>query len=300
MQQIATLIADPVRPVLSAERAEDARAALADAGAEPGEPDWLSAAEACDLPFDGETEAAYRALRAQCKDLPVDVVVQPAEHRRKKLLVADMESTIIVNEMVDELANMLGIGPKVADITRRAMNGEIGFRPALKERVALLGGLEEEALKSTRKLIRFTPGALTLVRTMRANGAVAALVSGGFEVYCKWVRKRARFDYIYANRLIVHDGVVTGELEEPIMGREDKRKAMETVAAKHGIELADCLAVGDGANDLEMLGKAGLGVAFHAKPAVAAATDARIDHGDLTALLFLQGYRREAFVTEAD
>lgn len=298
MQKIVTLIADPQRPALNSERVAAARDSLAEAGADVEDPDWLSPNEACDLAFSGSVENPRERVLTALSDISLDVVVQPAGERRKRLLVADMESTIIVNEMVDELANLLGIGAKVADITRRAMNGEIGFRPALQERAALLGGLEEQVLRDTRKLIRFTPGALTLVRTMHANGAVTALVSGGFQVYCKWVKKRAGFDYIRANKLLVSDGVVTGKVREPIMGREGKREAMEKIAKKHGIPIDDVLAVGDGANDLDMLQNAGLGVAFRAKPSVASVCEARIDRGDLTALLFLQGYRRDEFVTE--
>jgi phosphoserine phosphatase len=206
-----------------------------------------------------------------------------------------MESTIIVNEMVDELAGLVGIGAEVAEITRRAMNGEIGFKDALRERVALLGGLEAETLAETCERIVFMPGAKTLVATMRAHGARCALVSGGFRVFTGYVAPRAGFDWHYANDLVVRDGVVAGTVTEPILGREAKREALVSLCRELKLEPADTIAVGDGANDIDMIRAAGIGVAFRAKPVLKAAAPVAIDHGDLTALLYLQGYRQSEF-----
>ncbi len=215
-----------------------------------------------------------------------------------------MESTIIVNEMVDDLAALLGVGEAVAAITRRAMNGEIRFREALRERVALLGGLEERALHESCERIAFMPGAAALVRTMRAHGAYTALVSGGFRVFTGHVAPRVGFERHYANDLAIRDGVLTGEMAEPILGREAKREILEALARERGIGLDAAIAVGDGANDIDMIQAAtaagGLGVAFRAKEMLRAATPHRIDHGDLTALLYVQGFRREEFAANSN
>ena len=301
MTYVVTLISDPGAARLTTEIVDAARATLEQAGTTAEEPDWLAPDIACDLICKTDRgpdwcAAANRILPKAIGSVPIDAVVQPLEGRRKQLLVADMESTIIENEMVDELAELLGIGPKVADITRRAMNGDIPFRTALSERIALLGGLEEELLKRMRRKIRFMSGAEALVGTMRANGAYTTLVSGGLRVYSKWVKRRIGFDKHVANDLVLIDGIVTGELREPILGREGKLQAMDKFLKRKDLDRADTIAVGDGANDLDMLGAAGTGVAFHAKPAVAEAVDIHIQHGDLTALLYLQGYRRSDFV----
>ncbi len=295
-----TLIADPVTAKLSPEAAADASGALERAGAAVAATKWLAPRIACELvlanPSDPEPGSVVRNALA---GRPIDVVVQPTKDRRKKLLVADMESTIIVNEMVDELAELLGIGGEVAEITRRAMNGDIPFRDALRQRATLLGGLEEEALKWTCERIAFMPGALTLVRTMRAHGARTALVSGGVRVFPGYVAPRAAFDWHYANDLVVRDGVVIGQVAEPILGREAKRDALLSLCAELDLAPDDAMAVGDGANDIDMVAAAGVGVAFRAKPALRRAARHRIDHGDLTALLYMQGYRREEFVSES-
>ncbi len=296
MSHFATLIADPALPRISDGTVTAARWALEDAGAEGGEPDWLAPQIACDIPFAGGEPAAVRdAVRRSVGRLPVDVAVTAAGNRRKRLLMADMESTIIRNEMVDELADLLGVGATVRDITRRAMAGEIPFRKALVERVELLGGLEKEFLDNFCYRIEFTPGARTLVRTMKAHGALAALVSGGFRVYSEYVRRRAGFDLDIANDVVLDGEVLTGRLVEPVLGAEGKREAMDACLASRRLGRDDALAVGDGANDIAMLKVAGAGVAFRAKPAVAAAAQHRIEHGDLTALLYLQGYRRDEF-----
>lgn len=248
----------------------------------------------------GEQEVLTH-LAAEVRDLlgsaPIDVVIQPDEPRRKRLLLADMDSTMIEEECIDELADFVGLKVEVAAITERAMRGEIAFEPALRERVALLKGLPLGVVDEIlAERIRLTPGGRTLVATMRANGAHTCLVSGGFTLFTGPVAGMIGFDEHRANRLVVAGQEFAGEVEEPILGRESKRAALVEMRERLRLQPADTLAVGDGANDLAMLAEAGLGVAFRAKPAVAAAAHARIDHGDLTALLYLQGYRRNEFI----
>ncbi|NGX94329.1 MAG: phosphoserine phosphatase SerB, partial [Candidatus Afipia apatlaquensis] len=236
-------------------------------------------------------------LRAALSELPLDVVVQPLADRRKKLLLADMDSTMIGQECIDELADFAGLKKHVAAITERAMRGEIEFEPALRERVALLKGLPitvvDEVLKSR---ITLTPGAAALVRTMRAHGAYTCLVSGGFTLFTKAVAEMIGFQENRANVLLVENGKLTGKVAEPILGREAKLATLVDLRESFDLDNLDTMVVGDGANDLAMIEQAGAGVAYHAKPAVAAAAGARIDHGDLTALLYMQGYKRSEFV----
>jgi phosphoserine phosphatase len=230
--------------------------------------------------------------------LPVDVIVQPTTGRKKRLLIADMDSTIIGQECIDELADFAGLKPRIAAITDRAMRGEVEFEPALRERVALLKGLPIETIdRVLAERIRLTKGAKTLVATMRANGAQTILVSGGFTAFVEPVAAMAAFNESRANRLLQASGRLTGGVAEPVLGRNAKLATLEDAIIRLGISAEDALAVGDGANDLGMISRAGLGVAFHAKPKVAEAADARIDHADLTALLFAQGYRRAEFLT---
>ena len=296
MRSVLTLIADPATAKLTPETALVAWRALRAAVANVGDIDWLAPGIACDMALNAPPEPKLREIATMAlAGRPVDAVLQNVAGRRKKLLVADMESTIIVNEMVDELAGLVGIGAEVAAITRRAMNGEIGFKDALRERVALLGGLEAETLAETCERIVFMPGAKTLVATMRAHGARCALVSGGFRVFTGYVAPRAGFDWHYANDLVVRDGVVAGTVTEPILGREAKREALVSLCRELKLDPADTIAVGDGANDIDMIRAAGIGVAFRAKPVLKAATPVAIDHGDLTALLYLQGYRQSEF-----
>ncbi|MCG6121322.1 MAG: phosphoserine phosphatase SerB [Microvirga sp.] len=240
----------------------------------------------------------YRnAIVSELDGAPVDVVVQPAEGRRKKLFLADMDSTMIAQECIDELADFVGLKAEVSAITERAMRGELPFEPALRERVALLKGLPLSVIDEiidTR--LTLMPGGRALVATMRANGAYAALVSGGFTVFTGPIAAKIGFDEHRSNRLVIADEKLAGLVEEPIVGREAKYATLIELRERFGLSEEETLAVGDGANDLAMLGEAGLGVAYHAKPAVAEAAAARVDHGDLTALLYMQGYGREEFV----
>jgi phosphoserine phosphatase len=258
---------------------------------------WLSPGKALDIFFDHEPHEVLERARHHFAHQPVDVNVLPAANRRKKLLVADMDSTIINVECLDELADMAGLKPVIAAITERAMRGEIDFETALRERVAMLRGLEIAALgRVYDERIRLNPGAKALLATMRAHGAHTLLVSGGFRFFTARVAEAAGFHRERANDLL-HDGAaLTGEVGTPILGREAKLAALEQAVAELGISAEDALAVGDGANDLAMIQRAGLGVAYYAKPVVAAAAGAAIQHGDLTALLYLQGYSDDEIV----
>lgn len=296
MDLVATLIASPAEPAVDTAAVAAAQTLLPDADIAV-----LADTVAVDLAFVDASATDARTwqdrLRAAMGDRPVDVVVQPPLARRKKLLIADMDSTLIGQECIDELADELGLKPQIAAITERAMRGEIEFEPALKERVGLLKGLPEAVIaKVLAERITLTPGARTLVQTMKAHGAYAALVSGGFTAFTGHVRDRLGMDEHQSNTLHVSDGLLAGTVAEPILGRDAKRTRLEELVAERGIARSDVLAVGDGANDLAMLEAAGLGVAYHAKPKVAEAADARIDHGDLTALLYIQGYSSDAFV----
>jgi phosphoserine phosphatase len=253
---------------------------------------------AVDILVEGESPAILRAYaRRALERQAVDFCVQPADGRRKRLLIADMDSTIIGCECLDELADFAGLKDEIAAITARAMAGEIAFEGALRERVAKLKGLGLEALRRTYdERVRLNPGARTLVRTMTAHGARCVLVSGGFDFFTRRVAQAAGFAAERANRLIDDGRKLTGEVREPILGRAAKLEALREEAAALGIGLAETLAVGDGANDLSMIEAAGLGVAYHAKPVVAAQADAGVDHADLTALLYFQGYGADVFV----
>ncbi|NNK66315.1 MAG: phosphoserine phosphatase SerB [Rhodobacteraceae bacterium] len=260
-----------------------------------GDLQWLAPDEAAEFAL--ETVPGNRwDVWAEVQGLRVDLALQPLEGRRKAVLLADMDSTIIQQECIDELADMAGIGGRVAEITARAMNGELDFEEALIERVGLLKGLETSVIDTVlAERITLMPGAKELVATMRANGAYAALVSGGFTSFTGAVAAWVGFDENRANTLLAEDGQLTGDVARPILGRAAKVAALEDIVAARGITAKDVLAVGDGANDLGMLKLAGSGVALHAKPVVAAEVDLRINHGDLTALLYLQGYSRDEF-----
>jgi phosphoserine phosphatase len=294
MSLVATLICNPADPALDSTVVDGARAILPS----PGPAQWLFDEVAVDIPFEGSEDirAVEARLREARGDLPVDIVVQPRAFRRKKLLLADMDSTMIGQECIDELADFAGLKAHVAKITERAMRGEIEFEPALRERVALLKGMSvgviDEVLKTR---ITPTPGGRELVATMRAHGAYTCLISGGFTRFTSAVAAGIGFQENRANELLIEDGKLTGEVREPILGRAAKLATLIELTESFDLDDIDTLAVGDGANDLGMIGNAGLGVAYHAKPAVAAAAAARIDHGDLTALLYVQGYRRDEF-----
>jgi phosphoserine phosphatase len=297
-ESVVTLIAARAGGDTLGAAIEIAREALLRLGARLEPNDWLSAARVCDIPFDDlapdQADAGIRA--ALGGDAAVDVLAQHLAGRRKRLLVADMEATIIANEMLDELAELAGIQPQIAEITRRAMNGEIEFAGALRERVGLLKDMPEAALAEAGARIRINPGAASLIATMHKHGAYTALVSGGFRLYADRVRHQLGFDIAVANELIVEDGKLAGRVREPVLGKEAKLATLTLLAAERGLSLADALAVGDGANDLPMIEAAGMGIAYHAKPVVAASARLRVDHNDLTALLYVQGYRDDEIV----
>ncbi|WP_424135001.1 phosphoserine phosphatase SerB [Roseomonas chloroacetimidivorans] len=297
MSHVLTLIAPPgqLSPALLG-RARDALSAL---GADFGAPDWLAEAEAVDLPFSRlDPDQAVAAARAALEGEPVDAIAQPAEGRRKSLLIADMDSTIVTSETLDELAAYAGLKDRVAEITRRSMNGELDFAAALRERVAMLKGLKLDALRATWEQTRLMPGAKELVRTMSANGAHCALASGGFTFFTGRVAAICGFQSHHANTLMDNGSALSGKVAEPIFDRDSKLATLTRLAAEKGLPMSATLAVGDGANDLAMIGAAGLGVAYRAKPIVAHAARARVDHADLRALLYVQGYRAAEIVSD--
>jgi len=296
MHHVLIMIAAAGRVELDLSGVESARAEMARSGLEVGDPLWLAPEEAVEIPFQGDSTRALACVERMVEGWPIDVAALPAAGRRKRLLISDMDSTILQNETLDELAEEAGVGAAVAAITDRSMSGEIDFGQALIERVAMLNGLEVSALDRTATRMVTMPGAATLIATMRAHGAFTALVSGGFRFFTRLAAARVGFDREDANDLEIVDGRLTGRLQGRLLDRRGKRERLQSYAAELGLTLSDCLAVGDGANDLDMIQAAGLGVGFHAKPVVADACHARIDHGDLTALLYLQGYRRKEFV----
>ena len=270
--------------------------AVAGAAGLTGEPTWL-ADDACDFVLDATSpKLAELAARAVIGDAEIDVLVQSAKNRRKRLLVADMESTIIENEMLDELADFIGLRQEVSEITRRAMNGELDFTAALEARVSLLAGLPDHVLEEAACRIRLRVGARQLIATMRSAGAVTALVSSGFLIFAARVAAELGFDHVIANQLDLTESRVAGTVLPPIVTGESKRETLFTLAAEHAVPVQQSMAVGDGANDLPMLLAAGIGIAFHAKPAVAASARWRLDHADLTGLLYAQGYRKEEII----
>lgn len=298
MNNVITLIANPEASTPLGHVADSVKTCLESLGAAVSATEWLAPETACDIEFASLTvDDVNDANLAMQLEHPVDLIVQPKAKRRKRLLVADMESTIIQNEMLDELAREAGIFADIADITARAMRGELDFEAALRQRVQRLAGLDVSILAKTRDQITITSGAETLVRTMRANGAYCALVSGGFTYYTGHIKDLLGFDYHQANTLTISDGKLSGGVGEPILGRNAKREALIALCDRLGLTPADAITVGDGANDLAMLQAAGIGVAYHAKPIVAQAVNTRVSHGDLTALLFIQGYKQAEFVT---
>jgi phosphoserine phosphatase len=296
MSLVATLVCNPANPALDSTIVEGARAALPS----PGPAQWLFDEVAVDIPFESrdDVKTIEARLRQARGDLPIDIVVQPIAVRRKKLLLADMDSTMIGQECIDELADFAGLKAHVAGITERAMRGEIEFEPALRERVALLKGLPVSVIDEVLQTrITATPGGRELVMTMRKNGAYTCLISGGFTLFTSSVAAMIGFQENRANQLKIENGKLTGEVLEPIVGRAAKLATLIELTESFDLDDIDTLVTGDGANDLGMIEAAGLGVAYHAKPAVAAAAAARIHYGDLTALLYVQGYRREEFAS---
>lgn len=288
---IVTLLTNPERPVLDRAAVESLRNAWGG-----GDAIWLDPGVAAEFAVQVMPQNRWQVWQ-DFQGLDVDLVVQAAEGRRKKMLLADMDSTMIQQECIDELADEAGVGPYVADITKRAMNGELDFESALRERVGLLKGLPVSVIDQViRDRITLMPGGPVLLATMKANGGHTALVSGGFTAFTGAIAARLGFDENRANTLLHADGRLTGQVAEPILGKQAKVDALEQITARLGLTEADVLAVGDGANDLGMLKRAGAGVALHAKPVVAAECDIRINHGDLTALLYIQGYAAEDFI----
>ena len=290
---IATLIAPAT---LSGGDISAARDRLADAGCAPGATTWIDDGFAADIAFEQDADAARGALEGAI--LATDVVVQAAAGREKALLVADMDSTMITVECIDELADYAGIKPEIAEITERAMRGELDFEAALDARVALLVGLNEKVIEQClNERVVIMPGAAALVRTMKERGALTVLVSGGFTRFAEPVAATIGFDRAIANRLLIENGALNGKVAKPIVGSDTKLHTLLAARTERGLQPAGTLAVGDGANDLAMIREAGLGVAYHAKPIVAAAAAARVDHGDLTALLYAQGIKRADWAT---
>jgi phosphoserine phosphatase len=289
MAHVLTLVADRRSAPLTPAQFERVRDAVGG-----GSPVVLSPGEAADIFLPGAPDLA--AARAALEGARVDVLATGARGRRRGLLVADMDSTIVTSETLDELAGHAGVGARVAAITERSMNGEVDFADALRERVALLKGLDISALEATWRGVRLTEGAATLVATMKAHGATTALVSGGFTYFSSRVAALCGFDVHRANVLLDDGAALTGALAEPILDRDAKLSALQELASLRGVRLRATLAVGDGANDLAMLREAGLGIAFHARPVVSAEVANRVDFADLRALLFAQGFASSAFV----
>jgi phosphoserine phosphatase len=287
---VLCLIANPAEPAL------DAKIVAAIQHETGGEINWLHQRVGCEIiaPKAADPLPMARSLLA---GKPVDVALVPASNRRKKVLVADMDSTMIDQECIDELADAVGIKPQVAAITQRAMNGELDFAAALRERVALIKGLERRVVEEVRReRITLAAGGRALIQTMKTHGAYCSLVSGGFTFFADYYGKRIGFDEAIANVLVFDGDVLAGTVAEPIVDKTTKLTRLQTLAKEHAFDISDTMAVGDGANDLDMIQAAGLGVALHAKPFVAAQATVQIDHGDLTALLYLQGYSDEDFV----
>ena len=301
MTYALTLICNPKDAVLTAAHEAWTKEQIAHAGGTITEVTWLADSIACDILYESvdlNLPSLEERLDNTFPDAPIDIAVQVAATRRKRLLLADMDSTIIAQECLDELADFAGLKDKIAAITERAMAGELSFEPALRERVGLLKGLDESALQDAYdQRITFTPGGRELIMTMRENGAHTCLVSGGFTFFTSRVAEHVGFHENYGNTLIAEKGKLTGDVGEPILGKEAKLETLRRLMKEHGLVQADTMAVGDGANDAAMIEHAGAGVAFHPHKILADAADLRIRHGDLTALLYVQGYKRDAFVS---
>lgn len=300
MKCVIVLVSPADGPALDADKVRLVRDAVEAKGFTPGMPNWLSPHRAVELPVEkaDADQGLNAAIAGALGEAPIDHAVLPSDGRRKKLLIADMDSTIITIECIDELADFMGIRDEISAVTERAMRGELNFEQALTERVAKLKGLTVEQLhRAYDERVRLTPGAATLAATMRANGAHTVLVSGGFTFFTDRVARAAGFDEAHGNTLEIADGALTGRVVQPILGADAKLARLKTVLTERSIDAKDALAMGDGANDIPMLQAAGLGVAFHAKPKTAAAAGAQIRYGDLTTALFYQGYSEAEFVT---
>jgi phosphoserine phosphatase len=296
MELVVSLIANPAQANLTPQHVDHVQTALSKADCVPSSPYWLAKNIACDISFEGKGLTTLRNMvQEEVSEFGIDSVIQPTAHRRKHLLLADMDSTIVTSETLDELAGIAGLKDRVAAITERAMRGELDFKDALRERVAMLKGLPATALHETLDSTELTNGARQLVQTMRANGAYTVLVSGGFKFFTDAIGKKIGFHEDRSNEMIIANDVLTGEVGDPILDRDAKLESLNSISAAKQIPIEETLTTGDGANDLPMILAAGLGVAFHAKPVVEEKAPAAILYGDLTALLYIQGYRREEF-----
>jgi phosphoserine phosphatase len=297
MQNVITLITNPKQQLLDETIINKVFIIAEKAKASVTGIKWLAADTAFDIFIDSaSTDAIGLAMQEKLAEVPLDYLIQPTANRKKKMLISDMDSTIIQQECIDEIAAKLGLKEKVSAITERAMNGELDFKDALRERVGLLAGLDASALDDVyTNHITLMPGALELVQTMRKNGAYCVLVSGGFTFFTDKIAERAGFEENRANILDISGGKLTGKVIEPILDKESKLEALHEISARLGITTDDIVAVGDGANDLPMLKNAGLGIAYHAKPTVQQEVKFKINHTDLTALLYAQGYGKEEF-----
>jgi len=296
MDNVLTLIANPAERPLGDPDITTARQALEGVGAKTASADWLSADEAADIEFDGLVPKAAEATVLQALGgQAIDVIAQSTARRKKKLIIADMDSTIVEGETLDELAEFAGLKTEIAAITTRAMNGELDFLDALKARVAMLEGLSESFLAETMKGVKFNPGARELIATMRANGAFTALISGGFSYFTDIIREQAGFHMSLGNKLEVTGGQLTGKVIPPVVTKDTKLEMLTDMAAQQELGIRDTMAIGDGANDVPMLRAAGMGIAYHAHPVARETARARLDHTDLTGALFIQGYRRDDF-----
>lgn len=298
MQSVLTLVAPEGKQKINETLITQLSEKITGSGGEVVATDWLKPSYACDLLFKHlEHEQAEKIATELIAEAAIDFIVQPAINRRKKMLISDMDSTMITVECIDEIADFAGVKARVADITERAMRGELDFMAALSERVALLKGLNATILQQVyAERVRFMPGARTLVQTMRRFGAHTILVSGGFDFFTARVAAGLGFHAHRANTLEIINGHLSGTVNPPVLDKHAKHEILLASVAEHSLVTDDVLAVGDGANDLPMLLAAGLGVAYHAKPVVQQSARARINHADLSALLYMQGYREANFI----
>ena len=296
MKYLATLIANPSKADLDYRDVEEVKETLEQEGYTSSNPFWIESNVACDIPFTGSNiKQAKEHIKKCLAGSEIDIVVQPAKNRRKKILVADMDSTIVEGETLDELAGLIGLKKQVSEITKRAMRGEIDFKESLFERVSLLKGIPVAAMEETLQNITLTPGAIPLVRTMSFNGAYTVLLSGGFSYFTRAIAKLVGFDEEISNELVVKNGYLTGQVTEPILDSNGKLEKLRNISQTRNIPITNAMAVGDGFNDIPMIVHSGIGVSFRGKSAVDAKADASIRFGDLTSLLYVQGYKTKDF-----